>query len=73
MSSLQRLITPKTAQVWVARVCLMTFRTDLEAVRKNSENLSSKMYNFSTMQNIKKQYILYKGLHGAKNTKAAIL
>jgi hypothetical protein len=30
-----------------------TFRTALKAVGKNYENMSSKIYNFSTMKNIK--------------------
>jgi hypothetical protein len=30
----------------------------LKAVGKNSENMSSKIYNFSTMQNIRMQYEL---------------
>jgi hypothetical protein len=38
-----------------------TFRKALKAVEKNSENLSSKIYNFSTMQNIRMQYELYEG------------
>jgi hypothetical protein len=51
----------------------MTCRTVLKAVRKNSENMISKMYNFSTLQNIKKQYELYEVLHGPKRTEAAAL
>ena len=50
-----------------------TFRTALKAVGKNSENMSSKIYNFSTMQNIRMQYELYEGLHESKGTKAAAL
>ena len=49
------------------------FRTALKAVGKNSENMSSKVYNFSTMQNIRMQCELYEGLHGPKRTEAAIL
>jgi len=30
-----------------------TFRTALKAVGRNSENMSSGIYNFSTMQNIR--------------------
>ena len=45
-----------------------TFRTALKAVGKNSENMSSKIYNFSTMQNIRMQYELYEGLHGPRKT-----
>jgi hypothetical protein len=30
------------------------------------ENMSSKIYNFSTMQNIRIQYELYKELHRSK-------
>ena len=51
----------------------VTFRTALKAVGKNSENMSSKIYNFSTMQNIRMQYELYEGLHGPKRTEAAVL
>ena len=36
----------------------VTFRTAFKAVGKNSENMSSRMYNFSTMQNIRMQYTL---------------
>jgi hypothetical protein len=32
-----------------------------------------RIYNFSTMQNIRMQYELYEGLHGPKRTKAAPL
>ena len=46
----------------------VTFRTALKAVGKNSENMSSKIYNFSTMQNIRMQYELYEGLHGPIKT-----
>jgi hypothetical protein len=35
-----------------------TFRTALKAGEKNSKNMSSKIYNFSTMQNIRMQYEL---------------
>lgn len=38
-----------------------TFRTALKAMGKNSENMSSKIYNFSTMQNIRMQYELHEG------------
>jgi hypothetical protein len=34
----------------------MTSRTALKAVGKNPENMSSRMYNFSTIQNIRMQY-----------------
>ena len=34
----------------------VTFRTALKAVEKNSGNVSSKLYNFSTIQNIRMQY-----------------
>jgi hypothetical protein len=43
-----------------------TFRTALKAVKKNSENMSSKLYNFSVMQNIRLQYVLYKELHRSR-------
>ena len=37
----------------------VTFRTAFKAVGKNSENMSSRMYNFSTMQSIRMKYELY--------------
>ena len=37
----------------------MTFGTALKAVQKNSENMSSKIYNFSTMQNTRMHYEMY--------------
>ena len=45
----------------------------LKAVGQNAENMSSKIHNFSTMQNIRMQYKLYEGLHGPKRTEAAAL
>jgi hypothetical protein len=45
-----------------------TFRPALKDVRKNSENMSSKIYKYSTMQNIKMQYELYDGHHESKKT-----
>ena len=39
-------------------VTAVTFRTAFEAVGNNSEKISSRMYNFSTMQNIRMQYEL---------------
>ena len=51
----------------------MTFRIALKAVGKNAENMSSKIFNFSTVQNIRMQYELYKGLHRSKGTEAAAL
>ena len=35
--------------------------------------MSLKIYNFSTMQNIRIQYELYEGLHGPKRTETAAL
>ena len=49
------------------------FRRALKAVGKDSENMSSRMYNFSTMQNIRMHYYFYEGLHGPKNTKVTAL
>jgi hypothetical protein len=40
---------------------------------KNSENMSLKIYNFSTMQDIRMQYELYEELHRSQGTKAAAL
>ena len=51
----------------------MTFRIALKAVGKNSKNMSSKIYNFSTMQNIRMQYELYEGLHRSKRREAPAL
>ena len=42
------------------------FKTAFKAMGKNSENTSSKMYNFSSMQNIRMQNELYEGLHEPK-------
>jgi hypothetical protein len=36
----------------------VAFRTVLKAVGKKSRNMSSEIYNFSTMQNIRMQYEL---------------
>jgi ABC-type uncharacterized transport system permease subunit len=47
-----------------------TFRTALKAVGKISENISSIMYNFAIMQNIKMQYELYKELCKSQRTQA---
>ena len=49
------------------------FRTALKAVGKNSKYMSSKIYNFSTMQNIRMKYELYERPHGPKRTKAGAL
>ena len=56
-------------------VNVMTFRTALKAVGKNSKNVSSKIYkqDFSTMQNIRMQYELYEGFMDLKKTKGAAL
>ena len=51
----------------------VTFRTAFKAVGKNSENMSSRIYNFSTMQNIRMQYELCEGLQRHKRTKAVEL
>jgi hypothetical protein len=51
----------------------VTFRTALKAVGKNSVNMRSKIYNFSTMQNIRMKYELYERPHGPKRTKAGAL
>jgi metal-responsive CopG/Arc/MetJ family transcriptional regulator len=49
----------------------VTFRTALKAVGKNAKTMSSKICNFSTMQNITMQYELYKELHRAKETRGS--
>jgi hypothetical protein len=48
---------------------------DLEAVGKNSKNMSSRIYkqDFSTMRNIRIQYELYEELHRPERTEAATL
>jgi len=51
----------------------VTFRTALKAVGKNSENMNSRIYHFSAMQNIRMHYELYEGSYGPKRTKAAAL
>jgi hypothetical protein len=51
----------------------MTFMTALKAVGKNTENMSLKIHNFSTLQSIRMQYELYKKLHSSKGTVAAAL
>lgn len=52
---------------------IVTFRTALRAVGKNSKNVSSKIYNFSTMQNVRMQYELYEGLCRLRKTEATTL
>jgi hypothetical protein len=47
----------------------VTFRTALKAVGKNYKNMSSKIYSFSTMQNVRTQYELYEGFCGPKKQK----
>lgn len=49
----------------------MTFRTALKAERMNSENRSLRIYNISSMQNIRMQYKLYEGLLRHERTEAA--
>jgi hypothetical protein len=51
---------------------VVTFKTALNGVGKNSENMSPRVYNFSNMQNMI-QYELYEEFHGPKSTKAAAL
>lgn len=51
----------------------MTFRTVLKAVGKNSENMSLRIYSFSTIQNIRMKYNLYEELHRPKRINAASL
>ena len=46
------------ANVSVKMVNTRTFRSALKAVEKNSKNMNSKIYNFSTMQKIRMQYEL---------------
>jgi hypothetical protein len=40
---------------------------------KNAEYMSSTIYTFSAMQNVRMQYELYKELHRSKGTEAAAL
>ena len=58
-----------SAKWWNAVTC----RTALKAVGKNIENMSSKIYNFSTMQDIRMQHELYEGLHGPRKVEATAL
>jgi hypothetical protein len=51
----------------------VTFRTAFKAVGKNVENMSWKIYNFSTMQNVRTHYELFKELHRSKGTEGAAL
>jgi hypothetical protein len=51
----------------------VTFRIALKAVGRKTDNRSLKIYNFSTMQNVRMQYDLYKELHRSKGTAAAAL
>jgi hypothetical protein len=51
----------------------LTFSIALTAVGKNSENTSSKIYNFSTMRNLRMQYELYEGILRFKKAEAASL
>jgi hypothetical protein len=44
----------------------VTFKTTLKAMGKNSENMSSRMYNLSIMQNIRMKYESYERLHRPK-------
>jgi hypothetical protein len=51
----------------------VTFKTALKAVGKNSENMSSRIYSFSTVQNLRMHYELYAGLYRPKRTETAAL
>ena len=44
----------------------VAFRTVIKSVEKNSENMSSRIYHFSSMQNIRMKY----EFHGPKRTEA---
>jgi hypothetical protein len=50
-----------------------TFETAHKSVEKNSENMDSKIYNFSTMQKIRIQHELYEGLYESKGTGTSTL
>jgi hypothetical protein len=50
-----------------------TFRTALKTMGKSSKYMSSKIYNFPTMQKIRKQYELYERLNESKGTEVATL
>jgi hypothetical protein len=58
---------------FIKMVNTVTFRTDLKTVGKTSENTSSRIYNLSAMQNIRKQYQLYEGLNRPKRTEVGAL
>jgi hypothetical protein len=51
----------------------VSFKTTLKAVGKSPESMSSRMYDFSTMQNLRMQYELYEEIHWPKRTKAVLL
>jgi hypothetical protein len=54
-------------------VNIVMVRTAIEALRKDSEYMSLKVYNFLIMHNIRMQYELYEGLHRPKITMAAAI
>ena len=49
----------------------VTSRIALRDVGKSSENMSSRIYNFSTIQNIRMHYELYEELHRPKRKKGS--
>jgi hypothetical protein len=55
----------------IAECC--DLQDNLKATGKNTENLSLKIYNFSTMYYIRLHRELYKELHKSKGTEAAAL
>jgi hypothetical protein len=61
------------SNVLIRMINALNFRTAFKVVGKNSENTSSRTYNFSTIQNIRIQYESYEGLHKPKRIEAAVL
>jgi hypothetical protein len=57
----------------IIECCDLSGQPAFKAVGKNPENMSLKIHDFLTMQNIKMQYELYKELHRSKGTEAAVL
>jgi hypothetical protein len=49
------------------------FRIAFKAMIKNSEIMTSNIYDFSTMQNIRVLYELFKEIHGYRRAEAAVL
>jgi hypothetical protein len=51
----------------------VSFKTALNAVGKNAEDMSQKIYDFSTMENLRIQYKLYTEFNISRGTGIAVL